>query len=41
VVGAYETAPLITAIQKVDSSAFINVLRTEQINGHFYTRPRD
>jgi uncharacterized membrane-anchored protein YitT (DUF2179 family) len=41
VVGAYETAPLITAIQKVDGSAFINVLRTEQINGHFYTRPKD
>jgi uncharacterized membrane-anchored protein YitT (DUF2179 family) len=41
VVSAYETAPLITAIQKVDSGAFINVLRTEQLNGRFYTRPRD
>jgi uncharacterized membrane-anchored protein YitT (DUF2179 family) len=41
VVSAYETASLITAIQKVDSAAFINVLRTEQLNGRFYTRPRD
>jgi uncharacterized membrane-anchored protein YitT (DUF2179 family) len=41
VVSAYETAPLIAAIQRVDSGAFINVLRTEQLNGRFYTRPRD
>ena len=41
VVSAYETASLITAIQRVDSGAFINVLRTEQLNGRFYTRPRD
>jgi uncharacterized membrane-anchored protein YitT (DUF2179 family) len=41
VVGAYDTGPLIAAIKKADPAAFINVLRTEQINGHFYTRPRD
>jgi uncharacterized membrane-anchored protein YitT (DUF2179 family) len=41
VVSASETAPLIAAIQKVDSGAFVNVLRTEQLNGRFYTRPRD
>jgi uncharacterized membrane-anchored protein YitT (DUF2179 family) len=41
VVGAYETASLIIAIKKVDGGAFINVLRTEQLNGRFYTRPRD
>jgi uncharacterized membrane-anchored protein YitT (DUF2179 family) len=41
VVSAYETASLITAIQKADSGAFVNVLRTEQLNGRFYTRPRD
>jgi uncharacterized membrane-anchored protein YitT (DUF2179 family) len=41
VVGAYETASLITAIKKLDGGAFINVLRTEQLNGRFYTRPRD
>jgi uncharacterized membrane-anchored protein YitT (DUF2179 family) len=41
VVSAYETASLITAIQKADSGAFINVVRTEQLNGRFYTRPKD
>ncbi|MDR1249557.1 MAG: YitT family protein [Treponema sp.] len=41
VVSAYETGPLIAAIKKIDPMAFINVLRTEQINGRFYTRPRD
>jgi uncharacterized membrane-anchored protein YitT (DUF2179 family) len=41
VVSAHETAFLITAIKKIDGAAFINVLRTEQINGTFYTRPRD
>ncbi|MFP3042253.1 YitT family protein [Treponema primitia] len=41
VVSAYETAPLITAIEKLDHGAFINVIRTEQLNGHFYTRPKD
>jgi uncharacterized membrane-anchored protein YitT (DUF2179 family) len=41
VVSAYETGPLVAAIQKIDPTAFINVLRTEQINGRFYTRPRD
>jgi uncharacterized membrane-anchored protein YitT (DUF2179 family) len=41
VVGAYETAALITAIKKIDPGAFINVLRTEQLNGRFYTRPKD
>jgi uncharacterized membrane-anchored protein YitT (DUF2179 family) len=41
VVSAYETASLIAAIRKADSGAFVNVLRTEQLNGRFYTRPRD
>jgi uncharacterized membrane-anchored protein YitT (DUF2179 family) len=41
VVSAYETAALISAIKTIDDSAFINVLRTEQLNGRFYTRPRD
>jgi uncharacterized membrane-anchored protein YitT (DUF2179 family) len=41
VVSAYETGSLITAIKKIDPTAFINVFRTEQINGRFYTRPKD
>jgi uncharacterized membrane-anchored protein YitT (DUF2179 family) len=40
VVSAIEAASLITAIKAVDGGAFVNVLRTEQINGRFYTRRR-
>jgi uncharacterized membrane-anchored protein YitT (DUF2179 family) len=41
VVSANEVSPLVNAIKKLDSSAFINVLKTEQINGRFYRRPKD
>ncbi|AEF85771.1 putative membrane protein [Treponema primitia ZAS-2] len=41
VVSAHETAALVTAIEKIDPGVFINVIRTEQLNGRFYTRPRD
>jgi uncharacterized membrane-anchored protein YitT (DUF2179 family) len=41
VVSAAETAPLVSAIKEIDDGAFVNVLRTEQINGRFYTRPKD
>jgi uncharacterized membrane-anchored protein YitT (DUF2179 family) len=41
VVSAAETAALVNAIREIDNGAFVNVLRTEQINGRFYTRPKD
>jgi uncharacterized membrane-anchored protein YitT (DUF2179 family) len=41
VVAANEVTVLVTAINKVDARAFINVLKTEQLNGRFYIRPRD
>jgi uncharacterized membrane-anchored protein YitT (DUF2179 family) len=41
VVSANEVPLLVTAIKKIDGSAFINVLKTEQINGRFYQRPKD
>jgi uncharacterized membrane-anchored protein YitT (DUF2179 family) len=41
VVAANEVTVLVTAINKVDPQAFINVLKTEQLNGRFYIRPRD
>ncbi|MDR1863113.1 MAG: YitT family protein [Treponema sp.] len=41
VVSATEAAPLINAIKEIDGGAFVNVLRTEQINGRFYKRPKD
>ncbi|MDR2021119.1 MAG: YitT family protein [Treponema sp.] len=41
VVSADEVNPLIAKIKQIDPGAFINVLKTEQINGRFYMRPRD
>jgi uncharacterized membrane-anchored protein YitT (DUF2179 family) len=41
VVSADEVSPLVNAIKKLDGSAFVNVLKTEQINGKFYKRPKD
>jgi len=36
-----EEAPLIKAIHNIDSDAFINVLKTEHINGKFFKKPKD
>jgi uncharacterized membrane-anchored protein YitT (DUF2179 family) len=41
VVSTNQVGPLIAEIKKIDSESFINVLKTEQINGRFYLRPRD
>jgi uncharacterized membrane-anchored protein YitT (DUF2179 family) len=41
VVSAVEVDELVKAIKETDGNAFVNVLRTEQINGRFYTRPKD
>jgi len=41
VVYSDEVAPLIKAIQEIDGDAFINVLKTEHINGRFFKKPRD
>lgn len=41
VVSSEEVNKVINEIQKVDSKAFINVMKTEQINGRFYKRPND
>ncbi|GHT96974.1 UPF0750 membrane protein YitT [Spirochaetia bacterium] len=41
VVSANETASLVAEIKKVDPAAFINVFKTEQVNGRFYKRPKD
>jgi len=40
VVHANETAPLIRAIREADADAFINVIKTEQVNGKFFRRPK-
>jgi uncharacterized membrane-anchored protein YitT (DUF2179 family) len=41
VVYSDEATPLIKAIHAVDSDAFINVLKTEHINGRFFKKPKD
>lgn len=38
---ADETPALVADIRKLDPRAFINVIKTEQLNGLFYRRPRD
>jgi uncharacterized membrane-anchored protein YitT (DUF2179 family) len=41
IVTAPEVKKLIPAIRKVDGEAFINVMKTEQLNGRFYQQPKD
>ena len=41
VVSANEVIGLIKAIKEIDGAAFINVIKTEQLNGRFYIRPKD
>ena len=41
VVYATEVVDLVNAIRRLDTSAFINVIKTEMINGRFFRRPKD
>jgi len=41
VVTATQIKKLIPAIRKIDSAAFTNVIKTEQLNGRFTMRPKD
>jgi len=41
IVTADEVNKLIPAIRKIDPTAFINVIKTELLNGKFYMRPKD
>ncbi|MDR0410306.1 MAG: YitT family protein, partial [Spirochaetaceae bacterium] len=41
VVSANDVTPLISAIKDVDPKAFINTIRTEQLTGSFYRRPKN
>lgn len=41
VVSSAESKHVIQAIRKVDPKAFINVIKTEEISGHFYQRPHE
>jgi uncharacterized membrane-anchored protein YitT (DUF2179 family) len=41
VVSASDTRKLIPAIKDIDENAFINSIRTDEVRGNFYLRPRD
>jgi uncharacterized membrane-anchored protein YitT (DUF2179 family) len=41
VVASNEVQSLINDIKKIDTSAFINILKTERLNGKFFRRPKD
>jgi uncharacterized membrane-anchored protein YitT (DUF2179 family) len=41
VVYSNEVADLVNGIRKIDEGAFINVIKTEQINGRFFRKPKD
>ncbi len=41
IVSASDTRKLIPRIREIDPNAFINSIRTEEIMGNFYMRPRD
>ena len=41
VVYSSEIAPLVKAIHTVDPGAFINIIKTEHINGRFFKKPKD
>ncbi|MCL2270550.1 MAG: YitT family protein [Treponema sp.] len=41
VVYSDEVTPLINEIRTIDPAAFINVLKTDQINGKFFKKPRE
>ena len=41
VVSREEARKVIRKIREVDSKAFINVVKTEQIMGRFYQQPKD
>lgn len=41
VVSSYECQQVITAIKAVDEKAFINAIKTEKLQGHFYHKPKD
>ena len=41
VVSSYECQKVISAIKKVDEKAFINAIKTEEIQGSFYHKPKD
>lgn len=41
VISSFESRRVISAIRETDAEAFINTIKTEQLNGRFYLKPKD
>ena len=41
IVSSEESSKVITAVKQADESAFVNVIKTERLNGRFYQKPND
>ena len=41
VIGADDTKKVILKIKAIDPHAFVNSIRTTELSGHFYMRPKD
>ena len=41
VVSSSESKAVISAIRKIDDKAFINAVKTQQLRGHFYQKPKE
>ena len=41
VVSSAESKHVLKAVREVDKHAFINVIKTSQLSGHFYQKPED
>ena len=41
VVSSAESGRVTSVVREVDSEAFVNVMKTERVNGRFYQRPTD
>jgi uncharacterized membrane-anchored protein YitT (DUF2179 family) len=41
IISGSDVKPTLTAIHDVDPDAFVNSIRTSEIRGHFYMKPKD
>ena len=41
IISGADVKPTLTAIRAVDPEAFVNSIRTSEIRGHFYMKPKD
>ncbi|MCF0141047.1 MAG: YitT family protein [Mogibacterium sp.] len=41
VIGSEEVPAILKAIEEIDENAFVNVQKTDQVNGNFYQRPKE